>query len=300
MIVVNNLSKYFGEQKALDCVTFEAKKGRILGLLGPNGAGKSTLMKIITGYIAADEGDITIMGNAMGVNKPELQSMIGYLPEHNPLYLEMYVKEYLSFVAGIYKTDKIEIDRLIALVGLSPEKHKKIKQLSKGYRQRVGLAAALIPNPEVLILDEPTTGLDPNQIIEVRELIKSLSVDKVVILSTHLMQEVQSVCDDILIINHGKVVANDTVENIKNAASVEQQLQIEFMQNIDIDILKNGIEGISDVTQLEGNNIMISISTAEDIRPIISQFAAVQGWTILMMRKIEKDLENIFAQLTHN
>lgn len=298
MIEVNGISKFYGEQKALDNVSFKAEKGRILGLLGPNGAGKSTLMKIITGYIAADKGEVSIMGKAMGVNHPELQSMIGYLPEHNPLYLEMYVKEYLSFVAGIYKTDKNEIDKLIELVGLKNESHKKIKQLSKGYRQRVGLASALIPNPEVLILDEPTTGLDPNQIIEVRELIKELSHNKIVMLSTHLMQEVQSVCDDILIINRGKVVANDTVENIKNTATSEHQLQIEFMQKIDIDILKNGIEGISAVKQLEGNSILINISTHEDLRPKIAQFATAQGWTILMMKEVERELENIFAQLT--
>ncbi len=298
MVVADKVSKYFGEQKALDDVSFKASKGRILGLLGPNGAGKSTLMKIITGYIAADEGEVNVCGYKMEVNKPELQHLIGYLPEHNPLHLEMYVKEYLAYVAGLYRVDKANIEELLILVGLTAEKHKKIKALSKGYRQRVGLASALIPNPEVLILDEPTTGLDPNQIVEVRELIKSLAKDKTVILSTHLMQEVKSVCNDVLIINKGKVVANDSVDNVLNLSEKGQQLEVEFLQEVDADLLAKEVKSIGAIESIDAKKLKISVTSKEDVRPDIAQFSASQNWTILMMKQLDSDLEEVFAQLT--
>lgn len=298
MILAQHITKYYGEQKALDDVTFDASKGRILGLLGPNGAGKSTLMKIITGYLTTDKGEVHICGKKMSVNMPQMQHLIGYLPENNPLYLEMYVKEYLQYVAGIYKTDKQRVAYLIDKVGLTAEQHKKIKQLSKGYRQRVGLAQAMMHDPEVLILDEPTTGLDPNQIVEVRSLIKEMAEEKTVILSTHLMQEVTSVCDDVLIINKGKVVANDSVENILHLSQVGQRLELEFLDKINPNILKDLTKDVVSCYYINERKIYLELNTDKDMRADIAAFAAKQGWTILMMQPIENDLENVFAQLT--
>lgn len=298
MISVQNISKFYGSQKALDGVSFTAEKGKILGLLGPNGAGKSTLIKILTGYISADEGGVTVCDLPMGVNMPEMQHLIGYLPEHNPLYLEMYVKEYLDYVAGIYKVDKAIIPELIRKVGLTEEQNKKIKQLSKGYRQRVGIAQAMVHDPEVLILDEPTTGLDPNQIIEVRELIKSLAQEKTVILSTHLMQEVTSVCDEVLILNKGKVVANDSVANVLHLSKKGQQLELEFLQKVDLKTLQSLTSHIINLSYIDELKILVELDTDTDWRPEIAAFAAQQGWTILMMQQRESDLEDVFAQLT--
>lgn len=298
MISVHNISKFYGSQKALDNVSFTATKGKILGLLGPNGAGKSTLIKILTGYISADEGEAIVCDLPMGVNKPEMQSLIGYLPEHNPLYLEMYVKEYLNYVAGIYSVDIAVVPELIEKVGLTAEQNKKIKQLSKGYRQRVGIAQAMVHNPEVLILDEPTTGLDPNQIVEVRQLIKSLAQEKTVILSTHLMQEVTSVCDEVLILNKGKIVANDSVAKVLNSSKKGQRLELEFLQEIDLDILKGLTEHIVSISYNDGRKVLLELDTDEDWRPKIAAFAAQHEWTILMMQRLESDLEDVFAQLT--
>lgn len=298
MIVCNNISKNYGSQKALDQISFTAKKGKILGLLGPNGAGKSTLMKIMTGFIEANAGTVTVCGHTMGVNKPQLQHLIGYLPEHNPLYLEMYVKQYLEYVAGLYNVAVAEVEDVIDRVGLSPERHKKIKQLSKGYRQRVGLASALLHHPEVLILDEPTTGLDPNQIIEVRELIKSVAQDKTVILSTHIMQEVTSICDEVLIINNGKIVANDSVDNVLHLFGAKQQLVLEFLEEVDLDVLKSAHASIAQVQTLGKNKYELHLDTDVDVRADISNYAVSQGWTILMMQIHDSDLENVFAQLT--
>lgn len=298
MIIAHNISKFYGSQKALDGVSFKAEKGKIIGLLGPNGAGKSTLIKILTGYLAADEGEVSVCGLKMGVNKPEMQHLIGYLPENNPLYLEMYVKEYLQYVAGVYKVDKSVVPELIEKVGLSDEKNKKIKQLSKGYRQRVGIAQAMVHDPEVLILDEPTTGLDPNQIVEVRELIKSLAKEKTVVLSTHLMQEVTSVCDEVLIINKGKVVANDSVKNVLNLSQAAQQLELEFLQEIDIELLKTVTKHIVNGAYVGERKVLLELDTSDDLRAEIAAFAAQQGWTILMMQQRESDLEDVFAQLT--
>jgi ABC-2 type transport system ATP-binding protein len=214
-IEVQNISKSYGSQKALDNVSFSVKKGEIIGFLGPNGAGKSTLMKILTTYIHADNGKVVVNGYDVDEQPNEVKKSVGYLPEHNPLYLEMYVREYLEFNASVYKVSKARIDEVVTITGLAAEKHKKIGELSKGYRQRVGLATALLHNPEVLILDEPTTGLDPNQLVEIRQVIKNAGHDKTVFLSTHILQEVEAICDRIIIINKGVIVEDITIEAAK-------------------------------------------------------------------------------------
>lgn len=220
-IEVKNITKTYGEQKALDNVSFSVNKGEIVGFLGPNGAGKSTLMKILTTYLTADEGEAFVNGFDVTVAQKSVQQSVGYLPEHNPLYLDLYVREYLEFSADVHKTDKARIDEVIVLTGLSPECHKKIGELSKGYRQRVGLATALLHNPEVLILDEPTTGLDPNQLVEIRDLIKNIGKNKTVFLSTHIMQEVEAICDRIIIIHKGKIVEDALIADLgKNLEKV--------------------------------------------------------------------------------
>ncbi len=218
-IKIQNLSKVYGTQRAVDDISFEVTKGEIVGFLGPNGAGKSTIMKILTGYVPATDGSAEINGFDVKISPMQVKSSIGYLPEHNPLYLDMYVREFLEFTGSLYglkgKTLQIKVAETIEMVGLGLEKHKKIGQLSKGYRQRVGLAQALIHNPDVLILDEPTTGLDPNQLVEIRDLIKSVGKNKTVIFSTHIMQEVEAICDRVVIINRGKIVANGTLSELK-------------------------------------------------------------------------------------
>ena len=211
---VNNVTKFYGKQKALDKISFSAKEGEIVGFLGPNGAGKSTTMKIITTYLKADEGNITVNGFDVFTEANQVKKHIGYLPEHNPLYLDMYVKEYLEFLTNLHKIEKKKITDIIQLVELQSESHKKIKELSKGYRQRVGLAAALLHDPKVLILDEPTTGLDPNQLVSIRNLIKEIGKTKTVLLSTHIMQEVEAICNRVIIINKGQIVADDDIKNL--------------------------------------------------------------------------------------
>ncbi len=219
-INVTNITKTFGTQKALNQVSFSIKSGEIVGFLGPNGAGKSTLMKILTTYLTADAGSASVNGFDVNIFSKEVQKSIGYLPEHNPLYLDLYVREYLAYNASVFKTAMSRIEEVIVLTGLLPEANKKIGQLSKGYRQRVGLASALLHNPDVLILDEPTTGLDPNQLVEIRELIKNIGKNKTVFLSTHIMQEVEAICDRIIIINHGKIVADQEISTLNG--SLEQ------------------------------------------------------------------------------
>lgn len=219
-IEVKHISKNYGSQKALNDISFSIKSGEIVGFLGPNGAGKSTMMKIITTYITQTKGDVTVNGYHTKTNKIDVQKAVGYLPEHNPLYVDMYVLEYLNFLARIHKVTKKRIEDVILLVGLTPEKHKKINQLSKGYRQRVGLAGALLHDPDVLILDEPTTGLDPNQLIEIRHVIKEIGKTKIVLFSTHIMQEVEAVCNRVIIINKGQLVADDTLENLTKNQSL--------------------------------------------------------------------------------
>ncbi len=223
-IEVQEISKNYGSQKALNAVSFSVEKGEIVGFLGPNGAGKSTLMKILTTYITADSGNASVNGNSVATSQKAVQKSVGYLPEHNPLYLEMFVREYLSFNADVYQVSKKRIDEVIEMTGLTPESHKKIGQLSKGYRQRVGLATALLHDPEVLILDEPTTGLDPNQLVEIRDLIKNIGKNKTVFLSTHIMQEVEAICDRVIIINHGNIVLDEKIQTLKDSGKNLEQV----------------------------------------------------------------------------
>ncbi len=299
-IEIKNVTKYYGQQKALDNISFEVNKGEIVGFIGPNGAGKSTTMKIITGYIQPSSGEVKVDGLKVDEDSLEIRRKTGYLPENNPLYPEMYIEEYLEFTAGIFglKNKKQRIKEVIELTGLTPEKTKKIGQLSKGYRQRVGLAAAIIHNPEVLILDEPTSGLDPNQIVEIRNLISDLGKEKTVLLSTHIMQEVEAICDRIIIIDKGKIVADDTLDNIHNITQVETQtFLIEFDKDIARERLE-AIEGVQEVHYVKGS--IWVITSIEDIRKNLFDFAVKNNLTVLSMQKKTKTLEEIFRELTGN
>jgi len=299
-IKVINLTKQYQKQKAVDDISFDIKTGEIVGFIGPNGAGKSTTMKILTGYIPPSSGEASINEISIYENSTKLRSLIGYLPENNPLYPEMYIKEFLEYSAGIHKikpTKKL-IDEIIDLTGLGVEKHKKIQALSKGYRQRVGLAQALIHNPSVLILDEPTTGLDPNQIIEIRNLISEIGKEKTVMLSTHIMQEVEAICDRIIIINQGKIVANEATRNIHSAAKDEfVSLVIEFETEISIAEIEE-IESVSKVLAVEKTKFIVQ--SKQDIRKKIFNFAVSKNIAVLSMQLKEKSLEEIFQELTKN
>lgn len=299
-IQINGVTKVFGEQKALDNVSFEINNGEIVGLLGPNGAGKSTLMKIITGYIPATEGEVLINDKNVLGNSLEIRSQLGYLPELNPLYFDMYILEYLEFVAGIYniKNKKERIREVVKLTGLEPEITKKIGMLSKGYKQRVGLAQAIIHDPEVLILDEPTSGLDPNQIIEIRNLIKNLGKKKTVILSTHIMQEVEAICDRIIVIRKGKIVANEDANELGTLSEDKNStLSVQFSGDIDIAHIKK-INGVKEVRCKAPTQYVVEYETDKDIRKDIFDLAVSKGLAILNMEKIEKSIEEIFAELT--
>ena len=296
---VESVTKIYGKQKALDEVSFTVNSGEIVGILGPNGAGKSTMMKIITGFLHPEEGSVWINGAAIGGNALEIRRQIGYLPENNPLYTDLYVSEYLEYVAGIYKLKSVRsrVKEMIGLTGLDPEKHKKIGALSKGYRQRVGIAQALIHDPSVLILDEPTSGLDPTQIVEIRQLIRNISANKTVMLSTHIMQEVEALCDRIMIINHGKIVATDTPRNIKALATTRvQKVLVEFAESINKDSL-NDIEGIVEIQPLSEKTWLIN-GGETDLRPLIFRFAVANNLTILTLNKQESSLENVFLEIT--
>ncbi|HNY06476.1 MAG TPA: gliding motility-associated ABC transporter ATP-binding subunit GldA, partial [Bacteroidales bacterium] len=274
-IIVKNITKLYGTQKALDKVSFEVKAGEIVGLLGPNGAGKSTMMKIITCFIPPTSGDVSVYGFDIMEQSVEVRKKVGYLPENNPLYLEMYVKEYLEFVAGLHQLGKNthkRIAEMIANTGLESEQNKKIGALSKGYRQRVGLAQALIHNPEVLILDEPTSGLDPNQLIEIRNLIKEIGKEKTVMLSTHIMQEVEAICNRVVIINKGKIVADDLTEKLSAVTSPKEIILVEFDKEVKAELLK-GIPGVAKVKLAKQNNWEIEAQKGADIRSNIFQFA---------------------------
>ena len=299
-LFVNNLSKNYGKQKALNSVSFEVLESGIIGLLGPNGAGKSTLMKIICGYLTANEGSVKIDNLTNEVDQTMYRSQIGYLPENNPLYNEMYVVEYLDFIADInnVKANKSErIEEVILQVGLTKERKKKIGQLSKGYRQRVGLASALLPNPKVLILDEPTTGLDPLQILEIRELIKSVSKEKIVLLSTHIMQEVQALCSRVLIIKNGEIVADESAENLSSLVKARHaEVTIEFDVMPDISIFKD-IESVLTVTPTAKNTIVITTSNTLDIRAELFNFAVSNKLVILSISRKEVSMEEIFQEL---
>ena len=296
-IKVKKLSKLYGTQKALTEVSFEINKGEIVGFLGPNGAGKSTLMKILTGYIPQTNGDAKICNLDINKNSIETRSRIGYLPEHNPLYLDMYVKEYLEFVANIYNVNHKYIDEMIKKTGLLKEQHKLIHSLSKGYRQRVGLAQALIHNPEVLILDEPTTGLDPNQLIEIRSLIKEVGREKTVLLSTHIMQEVEAICDRVIIINKGQIVANKTIIELQKSKGNRKIITVEFDKKaVKKELMKIG--NVLEAKELKGNKYQIFSDSKFDLRPALFEFAVNNELTVLQMNMEEQKLESIFQELT--
>lgn len=302
-ISVQNLTKTYGEQKAVNNISFDVTNGEIVGFIGPNGAGKSTTMKIITGYISQFEGSVLVDGLDVRTQSLEVKKNIGYLPEHNPMYVELYVREYLEFMArsyGVAKPFKTAIDAVIEQTGLQQEQHKKIGALSKGYRQRVGLAAVLIHNPKVLILDEPTTGLDPNQILEIRNLIAEVGREKTILLSTHIMQEVEAICNKVIIINKGQIVANDNAEHIKQQANEEQTtLVVEFLESTTIDLLQ-AIEGVETVMQTSQNQWLIKPFANADIRKNIFDCAVKNSLTVLSMQLQQKTLEDAFQQLTMN
>lgn len=294
-IEVNQLTKVYANQKALNAISFKIEKGEIVGFLGPNGAGKSTMMKILTTYINATNGDAKVNDFDVQKNALEVQKQVGYLPEHNPLYLEMYVKEYLAFNADVYKVQKSRINEVIELTGLTPEAHKKIGQLSKGYRQRVGLATALLHDPEVLILDEPTTGLDPNQLVDIRRLIKSLGKEKTIFLSTHIMQEVEAICDRVIIINKGEIVADKKLDDLK--ADQEQIIEVEFDYRVE-DAYLNRLKHIQEVKNTHDFIYELTFSTKEDMRPSVFDFAHDNGLKILRLNQKNKNLESLFRELT--
>lgn len=301
MIRVQNLTKLYGSQRAVDNISFEAETGKILGFLGPNGAGKSTTMKIATGYLSATSGMVEVAGYNIAKQTKEAQRNIGYLPEHNPLYLDMYVREYLTFIAKIHKIAqdlRKRIEEVIEMCGLGREAHKKVGMLSKGYRQRVGLAQALIHNPPVLILDEPTTGLDPNQILEIRALIKQVANSKTILLSTHIMQEVQAICDKVVIIHLGKIVADTSIEEITTFAANERIVKVEFEQKIDEKILFEQLPTAKTIKNTKENIWEIKCQAEKDIRAEIFRVAAQNNWTILEIKQEEKNLENVFRELT--
>ncbi|WP_299387450.1 gliding motility-associated ABC transporter ATP-binding subunit GldA [uncultured Lacinutrix sp.] len=294
-IKVENVTKIYGEQKALNNVSFEIKKPEIVGFLGPNGAGKSTMMKILTTFISPTEGKATVNGHSILSEAKQVQQSVGYLPEHNPLYLEQYVREYLAFNADVYKVSKSRIEEVIELTGLGPEAHKKMSALSKGYRQRVGLANALLHNPDVLILDEPTTGLDPNQLVDIRNLIKSIGKEKTVFLSTHIMQEVEAMCDRVIIINKGEIVANKKLTELREGQ--EQVVIVEFDYRVeDAFLLK--LPNTKSVKNTHDFIYEITFSTKEDMRSHVFDFAHDNELKILQLNQKNASLESMFRELT--
>lgn len=295
-IEVNSISKSYGEQKALNEISFKIEKGEIVGFLGPNGAGKSTLMKILTTYLLADSGSALVNSHDVMTNAKAVQQSIGYLPEHNPLYLDLYVREYLAFNADVYKVPKSRIEEVIQLTGLTPESHKKISQLSKGYRQRVGLANALLHNPDVLILDEPTTGLDPNQLMEIRNVIKNIGKDKTIFLSTHIMQEVEAICDRVIIIDKGQIVADNKLDHLV-AANKEQVIEVEFDYKVEEQLLAR-LENILSYKNTHDMTWELTFVTDKDMRPAIFDFATENGLKTLQLNQKNKNLEAVFREIT--
>ncbi|MCF1192420.1 gliding motility-associated ABC transporter ATP-binding subunit GldA [Mangrovimonas sp. AS39] len=294
-IEVSNITKLYGEQKALNAISFKVSKPEIVGFLGPNGAGKSTMMKILTTYLEPSEGHAKVNGFDLGSEKQKVQQSVGYLPEHNPLYLEQYVKEYLAFNAGVYGVKKSRVEEVIELTGLTPEAHKKIGQLSKGYRQRVGLANALLHDPDVLILDEPTTGLDPNQLVDIRHLIKTIGETKTVFLSTHIMQEVEAMCDRVIIINKGEIVADKTLKELRGGQ--EQVVIVEFDYRVeDAFLLK--LPKVKQVINTHDFVYEITFSTSEDMRSHVFDFAHDNQLKILQLNQKNESLESLFRELT--
>jgi len=294
-IEVHKISKIYGKQKALNNVSFKVNKPEIVGFLGPNGAGKSTMMKILTTYLNPNKGHAKVNGFKIGTNTKEVQQSVGYLPEHNPLYLEQYIREYLSFNASIYGVTKQRINNVIELTGLTPEAHKKIGQLSKGYRQRVGLANALLHDPEVLILDEPTTGLDPNQLVDIRNLIKSIGKTKTVFLSTHILQEVEAMCQRVIIISKGEIVADKNLKDLRNEK--EQVVIVEFDYRVeDAFLLK--LPRVTKVVNTYNFVYEITFKTAEDMRSYVFDFAHDNQLKILQLNQKNASLESLFRELT--
>jgi len=306
-IVVNNLTKKFGSQRAVDNISFEVKEGEILGFLGPNGAGKTTTMKILTCYIAPSDGNATVNGFSVLENQEEIKKKIGYLPENNPLYYDMPVLDYLKFVADLQAVPKDKVQKRIAemvyVCGLNVEKHKKIGELSKGFRQRVGLAQAMIHDPEILILDEPTSGLDPNQIVEIRKLIKELGKRKTVILSTHILPEVEATCDRILIINNGKIVADGTSEMLRKRARGQEMVRVQIGEPEDRDAVISALReietvGIADFDKDSQNSFIVSSKDDRPARKDIFNLCVKKNWVLTEMTPIETKLEDIFRELT--
>ena len=297
-IKVNNITKIYGTQKALNNISFEIGTNEIVGFLGPNGAGKSTMMKILTCYIPPTEGFATVCGFNTNDQSIEVRKQVGYLPEHNPLYLDMYVKEFLQFIGGLYKikNTKERVKEMIDTTGLQLEQNKKIGALSKGYRQRVGLAQAMIHDPKVLIMDEPTTGLDPNQLEEIRSLIKKLGKQKTVMLSTHIMQEVEAVCDRVIIINKGEIVANDTTQTLQQNTT-KQIITVEFDKEVSVNTLKS-INGVEDAILIEGKTWKIISDLEKDVRKELFNYAVKHNIGILTLNKEEQRLEDVFKALT--
>jgi ABC-2 type transport system ATP-binding protein len=299
-ITVNNLTKIYGAQKAVDAISFKVDKGEIVGFLGPNGAGKSTTMKIITGYLPADAGAAEVCGITVDENSNETKKKIGYLPEANPLYYDMYVREYLDFITNVHvvKNKKDKIEEVIKTVGLTVEANKKIGQLSKGYKQRVGLAAALIHDPEVLILDEPTSGLDPNQIVEIREVIKKLGEYKTVLFSSHILQEVQAICDRVIIINKGRIVADDSLTNLQKGKTDGHIVLVEFKENISPEMLRS-IHDVSNIEQLQTTNYKLQTTNPESVRKQLLELSLQNNWNIVSLQSESNSLEEIFKSLTN-
>lgn len=298
-VIVENITKIYGTQKALDDVSFNIKSGEIVGFLGPNGAGKSTMMKIITCFLPQSSGKVSVCGYDVEEQSLEVRENVGYLAENNPLYLDMYVKEYLAFIAGLHhlRNPAKRIQEMIDITGLQVEQKKKIGALSKGYRQRVGLAQALMHDPKVLILDEPTSGLDPNQLLEIRNLIVNVGKEKTVILSTHIMQEVEAVCDRVVIINKGKVVADKPTQDLKSVESNITIITVEFDKEPNKEELKK-ITGVDSLEIINDKTFKLHITSNTDIRPEIFRFGVEHNLAILTIHKEEKKLEDVFKNLT--
>ncbi|HEY9340350.1 MAG TPA: gliding motility-associated ABC transporter ATP-binding subunit GldA [Hanamia sp.] len=298
-INISNVTKIYGNQKAVNNISFTVPNNEIVGFLGPNGAGKSTTMKIVTGYLHASSGKVSVNGIDVNTDAIEAKKQIGYLPEGNPLYHEMYVREYLEFIAGLHKINPIKkrIEEVIDLTGLRLESNKKTGQLSKGYKQRVGLAAALIHDPKVLILDEPTSGLDPNQIVEIRQVIKDLGKNKTVLFSSHILQEVESICDRVIIINKGNIVADDTLQNLQSSNKNAHIVIVQFGGNVDINLLNN-LESVQKVNE-ENGSFFIQTSEPEKMKKLLLEFSLQNNFDILSLQTKSKSLEEVFRNLTN-
>jgi ABC-2 type transport system ATP-binding protein len=298
-ISVTGITKIYGQQKALDDVSFDIGSGEVVGFLGPNGAGKSTMMKILTCFLPPTSGRAVVAGFDTHDQSMEVRRRVGYLPEHNPLYVDLYVKEYLEFVAGIHglKDRSKRVQRMVEMVGLGPEQNKRIGALSKGYRQRVGLAQAMIHDPQVLILDEPTSGLDPNQLVEIRSLIKNIGESKTVMLSTHIMQEVEAICDRVIIIDQGKVVADEDASSIRTGHQERAALEVEFDRDVNANLLLN-IPGVLHAQRKEGNTWLLAYAATNDVRAAIFQFAVERKIQVLGLQRTERGLEEVFKELT--